>query len=161
MEGYLNEMGIRRGLTTTLWPRANEEVERQNRSLLKAMVAVQVEKKDWRSELNKYLLAYRSTPHTITGKSPTKLLYGRKLSTRLPEVADFDDSDEATHPEVRNRDADRKQRGADYVDTVQLISPMYRRESWCCLRNRKRQSSQQGMTSSLIRLLNVMETKLS
>ena len=82
MDGYLNEMGIRRGLTTTLWPRANEEVERQNRSLLKAMVAVQVEKKDWRSELNKYLLAYRSTPHTITGKSPTELLYGRKLSKR-------------------------------------------------------------------------------
>ena len=116
MDGYLNEMGIRRRLTTPLFPRANEEVERQNRSLLKEMMAVQAEKKDWRSELNKYLLAYRSTPHTITGKSPAELLYGRNLSTKLPELADFDDSDEATHPEVRNRNADKKQRGADYVD---------------------------------------------
>ena len=61
-------------LTTPLWPRANGEVERQNRSLLKAMRAAQAEKKDWRSELNKYLLAYRSTPHTMTGTSPAELL---------------------------------------------------------------------------------------
>ena len=116
MDGYLDEMGIRRRLTTPLWPRANGEVERQNRSLLKAMRAAQAERKDWKSELNKYLLAYRSTPHSITGKSPAELLYGRKLSTKLPELAGFDDYDEATHPEVRDRDAERKQRGADYVD---------------------------------------------
>ena len=65
--------------------------------------------------MNKYLLAYRSTPHTIAGKSPAELLYGRKLSTKLLELVAFDDSDEATHPEVRDRDAERKQRGADYV----------------------------------------------
>ena len=116
MDGYLTEMGIKRRLTTPLWPRANGEVERQNRSLLKAMRAAKAEKKDWRSELNKYLLAYRSTPHTMTGTSPAELLYGRKLSTKLPELADFGDSDEATHPEVRDRDAEKKQRGADYVD---------------------------------------------
>ena len=116
MDGYLDEMGIRRRLTTPLWPRANGEVERQNRSLLKAMRAAQAEKKDWKSELNKYLLAYRSTPPSMTGKSPEELLYGRKLSTKLPELAGFDDYDEATHPEVRDRDTERKQRGADYVD---------------------------------------------
>ena len=116
MDGYLTEMGIKRRLTTPLWPRANGEVERQNRSLLKAMRATQAEKKDWRSELNKYLLAYRSTPHTMTGTSPAELLYGRKLSTKLPELADFGDSDEATHPEVRDWDAEKKLRGADYVD---------------------------------------------
>ena len=52
----------------------------------------------------------------MTGTSPTELLYGRKLSTKLPELADFGDSDEVTHPEVRDRDAEKKQRGADYVD---------------------------------------------
>ena len=79
MDGYVTEMGIKPRLTTPLWPRANGEVERQNRSLLKAMRAAQAGKKDWRSELNKYLLAYRSTPHTMTGTSPAELLYGRKL----------------------------------------------------------------------------------
>lgn len=101
---------------TPLWPRANGEVERQNRSLLKAMRAAQAKKKDWRSELNKYLLTYRSTPHTMTGTSPAELLYGRKLSTKLPELADFGDSDKARHPEVPDWDAEKKQKGADYVD---------------------------------------------
>ena len=35
MEEYLNEMGIEHGLSTSLLPRANEEVKGQNRSLLK------------------------------------------------------------------------------------------------------------------------------
>ena len=36
VEQYLDEMGVEHKLTTPLWPRANGEVERQNRSLLKA-----------------------------------------------------------------------------------------------------------------------------
>ena len=46
MDGYLTEMGIKRRLTTPLWPRANGEVKRQNRSLLKAMRAAQAETGD-------------------------------------------------------------------------------------------------------------------
>ena len=153
MDGYLDEMGIRRRLTTPLWPRANGEVERQNRSLLKAMRAAQAEKKNWKSELNKYLLAYRSTPHSITGKSPAELLYGRKLSTKLPELAGFDDYDEAQTLRC-GIGMLRESRGAQIMltrDTMQLISRMYRRESWCCWRNGKRQSSQRVMRRSLIR----------
>ena len=37
MENYLEEMSIVHHRNTPLWPRANGEVERQNRSLLKAM----------------------------------------------------------------------------------------------------------------------------
>ena len=79
MEEYLDEMGIKHRLTTPLWPRANGQVERQNRSLLKAMRVAHAEGRDWRLELNKFLLAYRSTPHTCTttGRSPAELLYGR------------------------------------------------------------------------------------
>ena len=87
MEEYSNEMGIEHRLTAPLWPRANGEVERQNRSLLKAMRAAHAEKRDWRLELNRYLPAYRSTPHVTTGQSPAELLFGRELSTMLPEVA--------------------------------------------------------------------------
>ena len=61
MEKYLEEMGVVHHRNTPLWPRANGEVERKNRSLLKAMRVFQAEGKDWRSELNKFLLAYRST----------------------------------------------------------------------------------------------------
>ena len=58
MEKYLEEMGIVHHCNTPLWPRANGEDECQNLSLLKAMRVSQAEGKDWRLELNKFLLAY-------------------------------------------------------------------------------------------------------
>ena len=115
MESYLKEMGITHKLTTPLWPRANGEVERQNRSLLKAMRAFHVEKKDWKTELNKYLLAYRSTPHSVTGKSPSQLLYNRGMSCKLPDIVELDD-EEKDHQDIRDRDAEKKQAIADYAD---------------------------------------------
>ena len=116
MEEYLDEMGIKHRLTTPLWPRANGQVERQNRSLLKAMRVAHAEGRDWRLELNKFLLAYRSTPHTTTGRSPAELLYGRKMSTKLPEVADLEESEELGYQQTRDRDAEKKQIGTDYAD---------------------------------------------
>ena len=105
MEEYLDEMGIKHRLTTPLWPRANGEVERQNRSLLKAMRVAHAEGRDWRLELNKFLLAYHSTPHTTTGRSPAELLYGRKITAKLPEVADLEASEELGYQQTRDRDA--------------------------------------------------------
>ena len=50
MEKYLEEMGIVHHHTTPLWPRANGEVEREKRPLLKAMRVFQAEGKTWRAE---------------------------------------------------------------------------------------------------------------
>ena len=69
-EVYLKDNNIEHGASTPLWPQANGEVERQNRSLLKAMRVAHSEGRDWRKELQKFLLGYRSTPHTTTGVSP-------------------------------------------------------------------------------------------
>lgn len=43
IEDYLKEMGVEHRHTTPLWLRANGEVERQNRTLLKAIRAAHVE----------------------------------------------------------------------------------------------------------------------
>ena len=85
---YLKEMGIEHRYTTPLWPRANGEVERQNRSLLKSIRAAHAEGKNWREEVNKFLLAYRSTPHSTTGKSPAELMFRGRFTTKLPELVD-------------------------------------------------------------------------
>ena len=117
MESYLKEMGIKHQLASPLWPRANGEVERQNRSLLKSMRLFQAEGKDWRVELNKFLLAYRSTNHTTTGVSPAELFLKRKLSTKLPELTDVKEKETGvTYQQVRDRDAERKQLAKDYAD---------------------------------------------
>ena len=117
MEKYLEEMGIVHHHTTPLWPRANGEVERENRSLLKAMRVFQAEGKNWRAELNKFLLAYRSTNHTTTGVSPAELFFKRKLTTKLPELKQVDNQQSTVvYQEVRDRAAEKKTLAKDYAD---------------------------------------------
>ena len=88
-EVYLRDNNIEHRTSTPLWPQANGEVERQNRSLLKAMRVAHSEGRDWRKELQKFLLGYRSTPHTTTGVSPAKLLFGREIRSKLPDVEEL------------------------------------------------------------------------
>jgi transposase InsO family protein len=51
-ETYLKQNGIGHRKTTPYWPQANGEVERQNRSLLKAMKIAKSQGNDWRQEIN-------------------------------------------------------------------------------------------------------------
>ena len=114
-EEFLDELGIKHKKTIPLWPRANGEVERQNKSLLKAMRAAQAEGKPWQHELQKYLLAYRSTPHTTTGVSPAELLYGRKIRTKMPEFEGDEEEERSgtTDQQARDQDAEQKKRVAE------------------------------------------------
>ena len=67
------------------------------------MRIAQAEGKQWKEEVRKYLIAYRSTPHTTTGVSPAELLFGRKIRIKLPE---FRKDNVAS--EVRDRDSEMK-----------------------------------------------------
>ena len=77
------------------------------------MEIAQVEKKDLKEELMKYLLAYRSTPQITTGESPAKLMFGREIRTKLPELRiDGNISNE----ESRDREWEKKLQQKEYVD---------------------------------------------
>ena len=68
------------------------------------------------TRVKKYLLAYRSTPHTTTGISPAELLYGRKIRTKMAEFESTDEEEErsgTTDQQARHEDAERKQRAAE------------------------------------------------
>lgn len=104
--------------TTPLWPQANGEVERQNRTLLKAIKVAQVEKRDWKKELNRFLLAYRSTPHSTTGETPAKSMFGRQIKCKLPVLSE----DNQSHHEIRDRDSERKQTVKDFADQKRNVS---------------------------------------
>lgn len=111
---YLEENGIQHRRVTPLHPAANGEVERQNRSLLKRIKIAHSESKDWKRELRTYLLAYRSTPHATTGKSPAEMMFNRKLRTKLPQI------DELSRPlldeEIREQDGYAKHQNKVYID---------------------------------------------
>ena len=110
-EAFLAENGIKHRRTTPLWPAANGECERQNRSLLKRIKIAQAEKRSWKAELDKYLLTYRSTPHSTTGVSPAELLFGRKIRSKLPSLLNH-----RVESEVRDFDSERKEKGKRYAD---------------------------------------------
>ncbi|KAL9968950.1 hypothetical protein ACROYT_G021102 [Oculina patagonica] len=117
VEGYLKESEIEHHDTTPLWPRANGQVERQNKTLLKSVRAAHAKGKNWREELNRFLLAYRSTPHSTTGKSPAELLFRSKLKTKMPELVDLEEEEiEVSDQGIRDQDTQRKQSGKDYAD---------------------------------------------
>ena len=88
------------------------QVERENRSILKRIKIAQTEKLDWKSELDHYLLMYRSSPHSVTGVSPAEGLYRRNIRTKLPNLSSYTECDQ----EMRDRDAEQKEKGKVYSD---------------------------------------------
>ena len=113
---FLSEMGIQHRRNTPLWPRANGEVERQNRTLLKTLKIAHAEQKNWNIELQRFFLAYRTTPHTTTGESPSKLLFGRDIRSKLPDLALFNENPNQPSA-VRDNDSARKQAAKDRSDS--------------------------------------------
>ena len=114
-ESFLEENGIVHETSTPFWPQANGEVERQNKTLLKAIRAAHAEGKDWRKELPKFLVAYRNTPHTVTGVAPNKLVFKYPIKTKIPSLADREDEDRE-EKDIRVRDWMHKKREKEYAD---------------------------------------------
>lgn len=112
-EEFLSKNGIEHWKSPPLWPQANGEVERQNRTLLKALKIAQVEGKRWKDELNKFLLAYRTTPHSTTGMTPASLMFGRELKTKLPELRP---NKSVLDESIRDRDWNHKLSSKLYAD---------------------------------------------
>ena len=105
--------------TTPYWPQQNGEVERQNRSLLKRLTISQATNADWVEELNKYLLMYRSSPHSTTKKTPSEMLFGYNIRDRLPSIFQPNDEDE----ETADRDRISKEKGKLYADERRNAKP--------------------------------------
>ena len=50
------------------------------------MQTLYVEGKNWKHELNNFILAYRTTPHTTAKVPPCELLFNRKVKSQLPQL---------------------------------------------------------------------------
>jgi len=56
------------------------------KSLGKIVKIAQLEGKPWKQVLQQFLRTYRATPHATTGYSPNQLMFGRNISSRLPNI---------------------------------------------------------------------------
>ena len=110
-KAFLRENGIKHSRISPYWSRNNGLVENFNKSIRKAVRTALVQNKNWRTEIYTFLLHYRATEHTTTGKSPAQLLYNRQIKTKLPQ---FDNKKAPS--DLRIRDALQKQRIKNYAD---------------------------------------------
>lgn len=86
-QNYCKSNGIRINHSIPYAPFQNGLVERQNRTLLKTIRISVAMGREWKKDLYNFLLAYRNTPHSITGIPPAVLMFGRTLRDKLPETS--------------------------------------------------------------------------
>ena len=87
MESFLKINGSTHTRTTPLWPQANGQVERLNRVIKKAIQAAINEGRNWKHELDTFLLSYRNTPHCTTYETPSLIIFSRTV--RLNAVFNY------------------------------------------------------------------------
>ena len=112
---YMRDNGIQHQKITPLWPQANGEVESFMKPITKAIRSAHAEGRDCRKELYRFLLNYRATPHSSTGISPAKLLFGREIATKLPEPVEVEST---FMSEVQIKDAEAKRKMKEHADKV-------------------------------------------
>ena len=84
---FARHYGFKHQKVTPLWPRANGLNERMMQNISKIITAAMIEGKKWRTELSKFLMSYRSTPHCTTGVAPAQLMFNYNANTtRLPQI---------------------------------------------------------------------------
>ncbi|MES9880447.1 MAG: RNase H-like domain-containing protein [Sedimenticola sp.] len=111
MEKFFYQNGITHKRISPYWPRANGLCENFNKTLGRCIKSATAENKNWRSEMYKFLLAYRTTTHVTTGRAPTDLLYNRTVRNKLPHFAKKRDDGK-----LRSRDEKQKQKQKMYAD---------------------------------------------
>ena len=78
-EAFLKSRGIKHVRVSPYYARSNGKLERFHRCLKKNFRAVISEGKSWQEELPKILMLYRASPHPVSGKSPTMLLFNHEI----------------------------------------------------------------------------------
>ena len=93
---------------------ANGDVERFMQRIKKTARVASLEGKPVREDVNRGIRAYRATLHATTGVSPNKLMFGRELRGKFPEVKEQPKYRDDTM--IHCRDREQKQKMKQYAD---------------------------------------------
>ncbi|CAF1082211.1 unnamed protein product [Brachionus calyciflorus] len=116
-ENFCRVFGIKHRRVTPYWPKANGEVEQFNRNLTKVMRNSAVKGIQWKKELNIFLGAYRSTPHSTTGVPPAKLIFKFCNTSKLGKInpnLGYENGD--LDKTVKEKDGNVKRKMKEYTD---------------------------------------------
>ncbi|UYV61958.1 hypothetical protein LAZ67_1007166, partial [Cordylochernes scorpioides] len=122
MKGFLEGNGIKQTLIPAYHPQSNGLAERAVRTIKTALDKNKRKIGDTiQDTLSKVLLAYRSTPHVTTGKTPSELFIGRALRTRVSLI----------HPSLASRVRDQQARQMKYDRRTHLEEFQIDGLVWC------------------------------
>ena len=108
---FCEGQGIHHRKISPLWPEANGLVENFMKSVGKIPKIAHSSGQDWVRQLFTFVGHYRAVPHPSTGKSPNKVIFGRELRNKLPQLTCQQDDEE-----VSARDAVIKDKQKLYAD---------------------------------------------
>ena len=118
---FLKSRGIKHIRVSPYYARSNGKLERFHRYLKKNFRAAISEGKSWQEELPKILMLYRASPHPVSGKSPSMLLFNREIRMKVPHIESNSNAElDREHPSKCNLyQASMK----DYHDAKQHAAP--------------------------------------
>ncbi|UYV76796.1 K02A2.6-like, partial [Cordylochernes scorpioides] len=120
MERFLKECGIRHIKASPYYPKSNGNKERFHRFLKKQFNSSSEEGKDWKEDLSRILMSYRTTPNRSTGKTPAFLLFSREIKTKLSSLVNDAEEDESN---IKEFNMVYKEKIKTYNDIIRKASP--------------------------------------
>ncbi|UYV79189.1 hypothetical protein LAZ67_17001439, partial [Cordylochernes scorpioides] len=121
MERFLKECGIRHIKASPYYPKSNGKIERFHRFLKKQFNSSSEEGKDWKEDLSRILMSYRTTPNRSTGKTPAFLLFSREIKTKLSSLVNcWIEEDESN---IKEFNMVYKEKMKTYIDIIRKASP--------------------------------------
>ena len=115
---FAKSLGFKHRKITPVWPRANGEVERLVRTVKKIVKTSQIEKKNFKQELNRFLRNYRATPHSTTRVPPATAIFARSMKIKIPEMATF-----MPDEDMVKRDREAKAKMKAHADNNRNVKP--------------------------------------
>ena len=103
-------MGFRHQITTPEDAQANGFAEAFVKVLVKVVHTAVVERRDPKKAVNRYLMAYRATPHRMANKSPAELMFGRQIQMKLLRLTPKDQGKMAQEERKMHEEERRKQK---------------------------------------------------
>ncbi|RVE45154.1 hypothetical protein evm_010177 [Chilo suppressalis] len=115
---FYKERGIIHMRSSPYHPRTNGLAEKLVRTFKSRMSSSTNESDGLRARLNKFLLSYRTTPHSTTGKTPAQLMFGRQIHIVLDNIRPSSKRDLQYRQIKANIEADGKNKIFDVGETV-------------------------------------------
>ena len=119
--------GVQHTLSAPYHPATNGEAERFVQTFKRNMKCRSAASMDVEKWVSRFLITYRTTPHTVTGMTPSQMLMGRRIRTRMDLVRpDF---------LTERRDQEDLQRGASgnvrrFKEGEEVLVRVYGADKW-------------------------------